>query len=175
MRTLVLNKNWMPITHITWKRAFVLLCKGSADLIETYEEVVKTPSAYLPVPAVIKLNDYADMPKARVSYSKRALLDRDDYTCQYCGVRLSYTNATVDHVHPRCRGGQTTFENTVVCCHSCNTKKGGQLLHHTKLKLLKKPKRPVTLDYEIYLPQKISRQWANYIPKGLLNGIQVVD
>ncbi len=175
MRTLVLNKNWMPISHITWKRAFVLLCKGSAELVESYEEVVKTPSSFLPVPAVIKLNDYGEMPKARVSYSKRALLDRDDYTCQYCGKRLSYGNATVDHVTPRSLGGQTTFENTVICCLPCNTAKGSKLLHQTKLKLLKKPKRPEILEYEIYLPQEIKKQWANYIPKGLLNGIQVVD
>lgn len=175
MRTLVLNKNWMPITHISWKRAFVLLCKGSAELLETYEEVVKTPSTYLPIPAVIKLNDYGDMPKARISYSKRTLLERDDYTCQYCGTQLSFSNATVDHVFPRSKGGKTTFENTVISCLPCNTAKGSKLLDQTKLKLKNKPRKPAILDYEIYLPQKISKQWTNYIPKGLLNGVQIVD
>jgi 5-methylcytosine-specific restriction endonuclease McrA len=65
---------------------------------------------------------------------------RDNHTCQYCGSKKSLT---IDHVIPRSRGGQDTWENMVVACSSCNTKKGHTLLEQTGMKLMKNPKSPV--------------------------------
>ena len=64
---------------------------------------------------------------------------RDGYTCQYCGAK---TRLTIDHVIPRCRGGGDTWENLVVACSSCNTKKGNTLLEQTGMKLVRQPRAP---------------------------------
>lgn len=54
--------------------------------------------------------------------SKRGVLQRDWYRCAYCGRSA----VTVDHVHPRCQGGPTTWENLVAACSGCNGRKKGR-------------------------------------------------
>ena len=54
------------------------------------------------------------------------IYESDEHTCQYCG---SKKHLSIDHVIPRCRGGEDTWENLVVACSSCNVKKGSTPLH----------------------------------------------
>jgi 5-methylcytosine-specific restriction endonuclease McrA len=58
-----------------------------------------------------------------------AILERDDYRCQYCGLdgRASFENALVmrvDFVVPRAKKGKKEPKNLVACCSPCNTIKG---------------------------------------------------
>ena len=46
---------------------------------------------------------------------------RDGNRCVYCG---STENLTIDHVRPQCRGGETSADNCVTACLSCNQAKG---------------------------------------------------
>jgi 5-methylcytosine-specific restriction endonuclease McrA len=171
MRTLVLNKNWMPINHTDWKRAFRLIAKGRAEVLEYYEDkVVGASKDFVFVPAVIRLTHYDKMPKCKVSYSKRTICERDEWACQYCGIELTLRTATIDHVVPRCEGGKTTFENTVASCFPCNNKKGPKLLKHTSLKLRNYPERPSHQNYRLYLGSYIQPEWTQYLPKGMMNG-----
>jgi hypothetical protein len=57
---------------------------------------------------------------------RKALRRRFHFRSGYCGVRESDVGAelTVDHFHPRARGGADTEENWVYCCHACNEFKG---------------------------------------------------
>jgi len=61
-----------------------------------------------------------------------AILERDDYRCQYCGLdgRASFENALVmrvDFVVPRAKKGKKNPTNLVACCAPCNTIKGTRL------------------------------------------------
>jgi len=61
-----------------------------------------------------------------------AILERDDYRCQYCGLdgRASFENALVmrvDFVVPRAKKGKKNPTNLVACCGPCNTIKGTRL------------------------------------------------
>lgn len=175
MRTLVLNRGLFPIAHVGWKKAFRLLCRGRAEVVETYEEIVKTPNDFYFIPAVIKLTSYNSLPKVKVSYSKRSVLERDNFKCQYCCKKLGFSNATIDHVLPRAAGGKTTFENTVAACFTCNNKKGNKMLGQTKLSLFKKPIKPKYQAYKILLGPRINKEWTGYLPRGMLNGVQIND
>ena len=90
--------------------------------------------------------------------SRSLIYKRDNHTCQYCG---STKKLTIDHVIPRSRGGKDTWENMVIACSSCNTKKGDQLLEHTKMKLIRTPKAPSSM---ISLDLKVTQvdQWKEY-------------
>ena len=112
---LVLNSSYEPINFTNWKRAIVLLLKEKAQVLSS---------------RVIRLLDYVKLP----------IYKRDNHTCQYCGAR---SRLTIDHVIPRSKGGEDSWENLVVACSSCNTKKGNILLEHTGMKLARKPKAPV--------------------------------
>ena len=41
---------------------------------------------------------------------------------------------------PRSRGGASTWENLVACCHTCNRKKGNLLPHEANMKLMREPR-----------------------------------
>jgi 5-methylcytosine-specific restriction endonuclease McrA len=115
---LVLNSSYEPLHFTNWKRAIVLLFKDKARLITKH---------------VIRLVSYVKIPfnLGKDSYPTRALIyKRDDHECQYCG---SKKDLTIDHVIPRSRGGQDTWENLVACCTKCNLKKGNHFLSETNM------------------------------------------
>ena len=124
---LVLNSSYEPLNITSWKRAVVLLLKEKAQVLSN---------------RVIRLLSYVKVPLSKiVSYkpSRAMIYKRDNHTCQYCGAT---TRLTIDHVIPRCRGGEDTWENLVVACSSCNTKKGNTLLEQTNMKLMRNPRAP---------------------------------
>ncbi len=138
---LVLNASYQPIEKVCWKRAFVLVLQEKARAIEWYEDIVRTPSEEFFVPAVLVLARNVQ-PKRKTTYSKRLVLERDKYVCQYCRRNLTSSSATIDHVLPRARGGKSTFENTVAACGPCNSGKADKPLSQTRMRLIRQPKKP---------------------------------
>lgn len=92
---------------------------------------------------VIRLVEYIKLPYEKLSQNKpsRSLIyKRDGHKCQYCG---STKELTIDHIIPRSRGGEDTWENLVVACMPCNTKKGDKLLEDTNMILRTIPRKPI--------------------------------
>ena len=63
------------------------------------------------------------------SQEGQAILERDQYRCQYCGLdgAASFENSiimTVDFVVPRARKGKKDAHNLVAACRPCNLIKG---------------------------------------------------
>lgn len=138
------NNDGTAIKILSDKRAAILLIKGVAEpdptygVANTFRNVDK--SFVIEVTKVIRLiKYYGNIYKARIKWTKRAVLNRDKHTCQYCG---SHNANTIDHIVPRMLGGGNTFENTVACCQGCNIKKGDSTLQSLGWKLLSKPKEP---------------------------------
>lgn len=78
----------------------------------------------------------------RVVFSKANLMERDRHKCVYCGRRA----ATMDHILPRCQGGQSEWENCAAACQPCNSAKGGRTPEQAGMRLLWKPFTPKTLS-----------------------------
>ena len=137
------SKNYLPMTHIDLKRAAVLLVTGRAEPLEFAQQSwkMRSPNLILIVPDYIRLTVGGHERIWKVPpVNRREVLKRDEHTCQYCG---SKRNLTLDHVLPRSKGGQHTWENVVAACAPCNSQKGSQLLTQTKLKLKRQPKAPI--------------------------------
>jgi hypothetical protein len=143
---LVLNSSYEPINFTNWKRAIVLLLKEKAQVISN---------------RVIRLLDYVKLPMSKImniAPSRSMIYRRDNHTCQYCGSR---SKLTIDHVVPRSKGGGDTWENLVVACSSCNTKKGNSLLENINMNLSKKPRAPI--NKMIFDLEKTSvEEWKQY-------------
>jgi len=141
-RVLVLNASFEPLSLISVQRAVVLLLREKAEAIENdISRFLHAERFSLPVPLVIRLVHYVPIPRRlKVPLTRKTLLSRDEYTCQFCGTTVG--PLTVDHVMPRSRGGATSWENCVAACLRCNHRKGNKTPEEAAMVLRKKPARP---------------------------------
>src|SRR6516162_10063448 len=137
---LVLNASYEPINVCAARRAIVLVLKGVAMMEEADGHCLHAARIVMRVPSVIRLLEYRRIPHQTRALSRKNILLRDRNTCQYCGVVLASGDLTLDHVVPRSRGGSSTWENLVACCHPCNRQKGNQLPGEAGMKLLREPR-----------------------------------
>jgi 5-methylcytosine-specific restriction endonuclease McrA len=118
---------------------------GKAISVKDSEEIVRSPSIMMKVPVAIRLLVKAVFVRAYEAMrpTRQAIFRRDNHTCQYCG---SKQNLTLDHVHPRSRGGKDTWENLVTACVTCNNRKGDRRADELGMSLARTPKPPRALD-----------------------------
>lgn len=124
---LVLNSSYEPLHVTSGRRAIVLLLKEKAQYLSS---------------RVIRLFNYIRIPLSKIvshKPSRSMIYRRDGNKCQYCG---STKGLTIDHVIPKSRGGTDSWENMVIACSHCNTKKGDRFLEQTGMKLSRKPRAP---------------------------------
>ncbi|OLC54980.1 MAG: hypothetical protein AUH85_10390 [Chloroflexi bacterium 13_1_40CM_4_68_4] len=94
--------------------------------------------------------------------TRKEVLQRDDYSCQYCGKRAH--DLTIDHVVPRHRGGQHVWENVVAACKSCNHRKGGKTLHESRMRLVRDPFRPPSTPQYLFSSYlKTETSWRKFL------------
>jgi 5-methylcytosine-specific restriction endonuclease McrA len=137
---LVLNASYEPINVCAARRAIVLVLKGVAMAEEVNGHVLHSARLALRIPSVIRLLEYRRIPHQTRALSRKNILLRDRNTCQYCAATLASGELTLDHVIPRSRGGASTWENLVACCHVCNRRKGSRLPAEAGMKLMREPK-----------------------------------
>ncbi|MED6167788.1 hypothetical protein PIB30_006068 [Stylosanthes scabra] len=145
-RGLVLDISYRPVNVVGWKRAICLEFMEKADVLEYYAKTVSSPNGSFYIPAVLRVPHLLQVVKRRIvknNLSRKNILFRDNYTCQYCS---SHENLTIDHVVPTARGGEWTWENLVTACSKCNSKKGQKTLEEAKMTLNKIPKAPKEYD-----------------------------
>ena len=166
-RALLIDRNYMALSIIPWKKAVRLLVKGKAEAVETGNYTnIKTGSGAFNMPSIVRL--LVTIPwkahKNRLKFSRKNVMIRDNYTCQYCDSKLGRQGGTIDHVVPKARGGQTSYSNCVASCTACNNKKADKTLEQVGFVLKEKPKRPgfITL-YRHYLKEYSPHEWADYI------------
>lgn len=158
---LVLNASYEPIHVCAVRRALVLLVKGVASTEEAGEGRVHSPSRSLAIPSVIRLLEYRRIPRQMRAISRKNILIRDQYTCQYCHTRFGAGELTLDHVVPRSRGGSNTWENLVACCLRCNNRKGDRLPQEASMSLWRQPK-PFNLHTSRSLMRQLGDQQENW-------------
>lgn len=135
------NVSYQKIFEIDWKKAVVLYINGKVSSCTEDEFLdIKTSSGIFKLPKHIALKKYVYLPYKEFSPCRKNIFRRDDYVCQYCGIQLDRTTATVDHVIPRCRGGKHHWNNVVCCCLKCNRKKGDRTPVEANMELMKEPK-----------------------------------
>ncbi|KAE8733420.1 TATA binding protein 2 [Hibiscus syriacus] len=174
-RGLVLDISYRPVNVVCWRRAICLEFMEKADVLEYYDQTVNSPSGSFYIPAVLRVRHLLQVVKRRrirTNLSRKNILFRDNFTCQYCSAP---DNLTIDHVLPVARGGEWKWENLVAACAKCNSKKGQKTLEEAYMKLIKVPKAPK--DYDILaIPLTSSamrmlrkrngtpQEWRQYLP-----------
>src|SRR3989442_3734345 len=161
---LVLNRLFMAVHIVSVRRAFCLLCKDLAEVVNmedgqfatydfaTWREVseyrarhfrqeeddwVRTVTSEIQVPRVIRLLDYDKLPKQTVKFNRRNIFARDHNQCQYCGKKHATAELSLDHVVPRSQGGASSWENIVCACVASNVRNGGRTPKQAHMALIR--------------------------------------
>lgn len=171
-RVLLLNGHtWEPLSVISIPRAINLLLAEKAVVVEQSGGFVRTIRDQFPVPSVIALRTFINVPRRQAHWSRRGVLVRDSYTCIYCkaqpgtlakGKPLSKSDFTVDHIIPKSRGGKDTWGNTACACYHCNHRKGDRFANEAGMKLGWEPKTPRTSYLVIAVGSGVDA-WKRYI------------
>ena len=139
---LLLNGNGRPVSYfplstIDWKTAMKLVFTRNVIVIRNHQDwQVRSPSNAYDVPSILMLRRYHKF-QNYVKFSRSNVFLRDMYKCQYCFDVFDVKQLTLDHVQPRCKGGQTNWDNIVTSCRTCNTNKGSKIV-----KPINEPKKP---------------------------------
>ncbi len=160
---LVLNENYLPLNICKVRRAVVLVLIGKAEVIENGRGYVLSANGEFEIPSVIRLVYLVHKKYQPRKMTKLEIFNRDKFTCQYCGKEVK--DLTLDHVIPRHRNGQHTWENVVTACIPCNRKKAGRTPAEAGMPLLRQPRAPGNIGF--YIPHQFLRtrkEWQKYLP-----------
>jgi 5-methylcytosine-specific restriction endonuclease McrA len=162
-RVLVLNASYEPINVCNVRRATVLVLKERAEVLERGEGALHSERLTFDRPCVIRLIRYIRIPRDvhRRKITRKAVLARDAWTCQYCGRQG--TGLTVDHVIPRSRGGQSVWENIVASCAPCNRKKGNLTPREARMHPDSRPRPPGPTVFIHLASPRIPSAWQPYL------------
>jgi len=184
--TLILNRNWQPVGVTTVARAITKIWNETARVVDpadyqTYswsdwakfcptgdELAIQSSHSRFRVPEVITLLNYSRVPRNVVTFSRRNVFKRDHFTCQYCGCQPGSEELTIDHVQPRSFGGETSWENCVLACVDCNSRKAARTPGQARMKLLKEPVRPKWKPFYAMRSLQVD-SWSRFISETYWN------
>lgn len=164
-RVLVLDQGYQPHRIVSWQRAVTMLFSGIVEVVEEYDEDIRSVSITIKMPAVVRLLRYIGR-KRSVKFSRINVATRDKFRCQYCGTKHPLKKLNYDHVVPRCQGGRTTWENIVMACYPCNDRKRNRTPAQAGMRLRNKPVKPKHLPvvtFRIDPQATLPDQWANWV------------
>jgi 5-methylcytosine-specific restriction endonuclease McrA len=160
---LVLNENYLPLNICKVRRAVVLVLIGKAEVVENGRGHFAASSGKYDIPSVIRLMYIIRKRSHPRKMTKLEVFNRDRYICQYCGREAK--ELTLDHVVPRLKKGEHTWENLVTACIPCNRRKAGRTPAEAEMPLLRQPKAPGNVGF--YIPYQYLRarsEWQKYLP-----------
>lgn len=168
---LVLNADYRPLSYFPlslwpWQEAVKAVFRDSVTVISEYDRVVHSPTTEIKLPSVLALKEYVKAAH-NPAFTRFNVFLRDQWRCQYCGDHFKTQDLTFDHVIPRSRGGQTSWENIVTSCRSCNTKKGSAMPMDCGMHPLQDPYRPNMHELQHqgrkFPPNYLHQSWVDFL------------
>lgn len=165
---LVLNADYRPLSYYPlsvwcWQDAIKAVFLDRVNIVSHYDKTVRSPTFEMRLPSVVSLKTYVK-PARIPAFTRFNVFLRDRFTCQYCGAR---EDLTFDHVIPRSKGGQTTWENVVAACSPCNLRKGDRLPQAAEMLPRQAPYAPSLTDLHQngrhFPPNYLHDSWMDYL------------
>lgn len=153
---IVLNAGYEFMGLISWQRAMCLLFNGKVEVVKESDRTVSTVSRTFRVPAVVRLFKFIrQIYRREVPFSRKNILVRDSFVCQYCGREFPPADLTIDHVIPKVQGGNNIWTNVVTSCRCCNIRKGGHTPRQAGMHLVRQPFKPTIMEFiNLYLKRR---------------------
>ena len=159
-RALVLNATYEPLSVVPERRAVVLVLDGKAAVVHQTDAILHSARLQIVVPSVIRLRHFVRVPhRWRAPLNRRSVFARDGHRCQYCGGPAE----SIDHVVPKSRGGEHSWENVVAACRPCNVRKRDRMLDETSMRLNRRPAMPRGLSWIALSLGPVPDSWTPYL------------
>lgn len=161
-KVLVLNASYEPLSICDAKNAVLLVFGGKAVTVASHPGLsISTVSETFPMPSIVRLTVFVHIRFRSVSLNRKNIFLRDGYRCQYCGRKES--QLTIDHVIPKSRGGEESWNNLITACRSCNIRKGNRTPDEAGMPTLTRPGCPshITFFRQQYVP--LADAWKPYL------------
>jgi 5-methylcytosine-specific restriction endonuclease McrA len=182
-QVLVLDaKTWEPINTKSVRRAITDVAKGVAEVLdgnETYdwelwtlmepgidEPTIHTSRQRFRIPEIIVLTNPQKGKRAKhrdLKMTRKNIFLRDMFECAYCGKHLTVSSGTLDHIHPKSRGGTNAWTNLVASCFKCNIAKKARTPKEAGFKLRIEPFKPVWYSFAPRLMGGIAESWVRWL------------
>lgn len=169
MDVLVLGQSYEPIERVSWKRAMVWWAAGRVEILEACDgPTIRSSRTEYPMPSVIRFLRSRRRDRLYVRFSRESIYIRDNGRCQYCERPIGRRESTYDHVIPKCRGGDTHWENIVLACRPCNQQKGSKTPAEAGLSLRASPTRPGFTAWQVLIGRRepLPAAWRPYLGVG---------
>lgn len=156
-RVLVLNSDYTPLNVTDTRRGFILVSKGKAEIVKEDVNKIVTTIGEFARPIIIRLVNYVRFRTQGLKVNRRRIMKRDGYKCGYCS---STRNLTIDHIIPRSKGGENTWQNLVTCCSRCNSLKDNKKAEEVGLNLKVVPYEPTI--FSAVISEDVETIWNNF-------------
>jgi 5-methylcytosine-specific restriction endonuclease McrA len=165
-RALLLNSSYEPMNIISWQKAILLWFQGKVEVVEFHEIFARSIRHSFKIPSVMRLKTYV-RPRSygAVRFCRENIYIRDNFTCQYCGEKISPKNLTLDHVIPVSKAGPKSWTNVVAACRTCNQRKADRTPETARMPLLKQPSIPAWLPLQGFHERShvVPMTWLQYL------------
>ena len=164
----MLNADYRPLSYYPlsvwcWQDVIKAVCLDRVNIVAYYDKTVRSPGLEIRLPSVVSLRTFVH-PARNPAFTRFNVFLRDRFTCQYCGSR---EDLTFDHVIPRSRGGQTTWQNVVAACSPCNLRKGSAMPADADMWPAQRPFQPTVHDLHQngrhFPPNYLHQSWLDYL------------
>lgn len=160
-QVLILNADYSPMMVCTIERAIVLVFLGKSELVHAAKDQwLHSVSEVFPVPLVVRLINYINIPYKKVTLTRQNVFKRDSFQCQYCSKK---DHLTIDHVVPKSKGGMSTWNNLITACSRCNSMKGDRTPTEAQMKLQSMPFRPTFASFLLNSSGYVCNEWLQYL------------
>ncbi|MBI1939565.1 MAG: HNH endonuclease [Ignavibacteriales bacterium] len=140
----------------------MLIILGKAELIaDNQKKKIHSSVNAFPWPSVIRLNAFIKVPYKKIILTRRNILKRDGHKCAYCG--RGDLPLTIDHIIPKSKGGDESWENLVAACLPCNNRKGDRTPGEADLTLRHKPYAPNHIMFIKTTAGRLEETWKPYL------------
>ncbi len=165
---LILNADYQPLSYFplslwSWQDAVKAVFLDRVQVVDHYEQIVRSASFEMEIPSVVALKDYVAQNRVP-AFTRFNLFLRDSFECVYCH---SPDELTFDHLIPRRLGGKTTWENIVAACSKCNLRKGGRLPKDAAMHPHTAPYKPNMHQLQAqgrkFPPNHLHESWLDYL------------
>lgn len=168
---LILNADYRPLSYFplsiwSWQDAIKAVFRESVTVVSEYERIVSSQTMDFKLPSVLALKEFVPQSQ-HPAFTRFNVFLRDEWECQYCGHEFKTQHLTFDHVIPRCRGGNTSWDNIVAACQKCNSVKGGKMPDKAGMFPRKKPIEPTIYDLQRngqkFPPNFLHESWGDFL------------